>query len=71
MSASLQQLIKAIFSDPTQKEKFVSDPEGFLSQYSLTDTEKKAILNTNIKLGPSGGQSTSVEAAIEPLIDWF
>jgi hypothetical protein len=71
MSASIQQFVKTIFSDPIQKEKFVSDPEGFLSQYSLTDLEKKAILNTNIKLGPAAGQSTSVEAAIEPLIDWI
>jgi hypothetical protein len=71
MSTTLRQLVKTIFSDPDQREQFMANPEGFLSKYSLTDTERKAILYTNFKLGPTAGQSARVEAAIDPLIDWM
>jgi hypothetical protein len=71
MSTAIQQIIKSIFSDHVKREQYLANPEGFLSLYSLTDLEKKAILNTDIQFVTSASQSNRVEAAIDPLIDWM
>jgi hypothetical protein len=68
---ALQELVKKIFSDPETKEQFVSDPESVLSQFALTEQEKKAVMTTHAKLGLITSDSTQLEAAFEPLARWF
>ena len=70
-SQSLQHLIHKIFSDEKTKQQFISDPEGVISQYALTEQEKKAVLITHSKLGLITSDSTQLEAALDPTFTWF
>jgi len=70
-SQSLQNLIQKIFSDEKTKQHFISDPESVISQYSLTEQEKKAVLNTHAKLGLITSDSTQLEAALDPYTMWW
>ena len=70
-SQSLQTLVQKIFSDETTKQQFISDPESVISQYALSEQEKKAVLNTHAKLGLIASDSTQLEAAIVPLARWY
>ena len=70
-SQSLQDLVKRIFSDEKAKAQFISDPEGVIADYNLTETEKKAMLSTHLKLGLVSGNSTQLEGIIEPMGAWM
>jgi hypothetical protein len=70
-SQSLQQLVKKIFGDEKTRLQFISDPESVISQYSLTEQEKKAVLNTYDRVGLVSSSSSQLEAAIDPNINWF
>ena len=69
-SQSLQDLVKKIFSDEKAKAQFISDPEGVISQYSLTETEKKAVLSTNLKLSLETGTSQQIDPIVGPMGAW-
>ncbi len=68
-SQAMQELVKKIFGDEKVKSEFLADPEKVVSQYSLTEPEKRAILSTHAKLGlvTSGSH---VEAALIGQDDW-
>ena len=70
-SQALQELIKSIFSSDETKKQFESDPNSVLSRFSLTEQEKKAVLNVHSKLGIIGSNSPQLEAAIKAEYDWF
>jgi len=70
-SQALQELVKKIFSDERFKQRFISNPESVLSQFSLSKQEKKAVLNTYAKLGLVASDSPQLEAAIKPTSGWF
>jgi hypothetical protein len=70
-SQSLQQLVKKIFGDEKTRLQFISNPESVISQYSLTEQEKKAVLNTYDGVGLVSSSSSQLEAAIDPNINWF
>ena len=70
-SKSLQKLIQKIFSDEKTKQQFISDPESVISQYYLSEQEKKAVLTTHAKLGLVSSDSTQLEATLEPLTKWI
>ncbi len=70
-SEALQELVKKIFSDETTKARFMSNPESVISQYSLTEPEKKAVLTTHARLGLVTADSTRLAAAIEPYATWI
>ena len=70
-SQALQEFVKKIFSDEKTRSQFESDPNSVLTQYNLTDQEKKAVLNMHAKLGLVTGDSQHLEAAIGPLAIWF
>ena len=70
-SQALQDLVKKIFSDEKTKLQFESDPDSILSQFSLTEQEKKAVLKTHAKLGLVVSGSPQLEAILEPTEDWF
>ena len=40
-SQALQELVKKIFGDEKTKLQFMSDPDSILSQFTLTEQEKK------------------------------
>jgi hypothetical protein len=70
-SQALQQLVKKIFGDEKTKAQFMSDPESVISQYSLTEQEKKAVLSTHARLGLVTSGSPQLEAAIDLKTNWF
>jgi hypothetical protein len=69
-SQSMQDLVKKIFSDEKTKAQFVSDPESVLSEYNLTEPEKKAMMGTYFKLGLVTGDSRQLEAEVGPMGLW-
>ena len=69
-SQSLQELMKKIFSDEKTKQQFISNPESVISQYSLSEQEKKAVLNAHTKIGLATSDSGQLEAAIDPFVIW-
>lgn len=66
-SQALQELVKKIFSDEKTRLQFESDPDSVLAQFALTEQEKKAVLNTHLKLGlVTSGSQTAVLDVAEP-----
>lgn len=70
-SQKLQELVRSIFTDEKIKSQFLNDPNSVLSNFSLTEGEKKAILSTHAKLGLITSDSIQLEANIGPLVWWF
>ena len=70
-SQALQELVKKIFNDEETKLQFMSDPDSVLAQFTLTEQEKKAVLNTHAKLGLVTADSQQLEAALDPNFIWF
>ena len=70
-SQALQELFKSIFSSDETKKEFESDPNSVLSRFSLTEQEKKAVLNAHTKFGLISMNSPQLEAAIKADINWF
>jgi hypothetical protein len=69
-SNALQELIHKIFSDESTRCQFESNPESVVSQYSLTEPEKTAVLNIHTRLGMVTSESTQLAAVIEPRSWW-
>ena len=69
-SQSLQEFVRKVFSDEKTKLQFMSDPDSVLSQFTLTEQERKAVLNTHAKLGLVTSDSQQLEAALDPTIFW-
>lgn len=69
-SSELQKLVKKIFSDEKSKSQFMSNPDSVLSQFTLTDQEKRAVLNTHAKLGLATSGSQQLESALD-WPQWF
>jgi len=70
-SQALQNLVKAIFSDEKSRQEFLANPHDVLSRYKLSDEEKKAVLDVHAKLGLVNGNSSQLEAAIDPTVIWI
>jgi hypothetical protein len=49
-SIELQKMVKAIFGDPQTRTEFVANPDIVMSRFYLTEAEKKAVMNTHLKL---------------------
>jgi hypothetical protein len=69
-SQALQEFIKKIFNDEKTRRQFESNPDSVLSQLSLTEQEKKAVLSTHAKLGLVNGNSQQLEAVLDPTGQW-
>jgi len=69
-SQSLQELVKKIFGDEKTKSQFMANPDSVLSQFTLTEQEKKAVLNIHAKLGLVTSDSGQLEAALGPTWTW-
>jgi hypothetical protein len=70
-SQALQELVKKIFSDEKTKQQFMSNPESVLSQFSLTEHEKRAVLSAHAKMGLVTSDSGQLEAVIRPNAWWI
>ena len=70
-SQGLQELIGKIFSDDKTRKQFESEPDKVISQFNLTDKEKKAVMTTHAKLGLVTGDAQHLEAAIDPNAIWL
>lgn len=69
-SQALQELVKKIFNDEETKHQFMSNPDSVLSQFELTDQEKRAVMKTYAKLGLATSNSQQLEKNIGPLDFW-
>lgn len=69
-SQALQELVKKIFNDEKTKQQFMTNPESILSQYSLSEQEKKAVLSVHNKIGLATSDSGQLEAVIDPRGWW-
>ena len=69
-SQALHKLVKNIFSDEKTKQQFMSNPECFLSRFSLTEQEKRAVLSVHTKIGLATSDSGQLEAIIGPTGIW-
>ncbi len=69
-SQALQELVKKIFGDEKTKSQFMSNPDSVLSQFNLTEQDKKAVLNIHAKLGLVTSDSQQLEATFGPLAFW-
>lgn len=67
----LQEIVKKIYSDEKTKRQFISNPETVLSQFSLSEQEKRAVLSVHSKMGLVTSDTPQMEAAIKPNITWF
>jgi hypothetical protein len=63
-SQALQELVKKIFGDEKTRSQFMSDPDSVLSQFALTEQEKKAVLNNHARLGLVTSDSRQLEAVL-------
>ena len=70
-SQALQELVKKIFGDEKTRLQFMSNPDSVLAQFTLTEQEKKAVLNTHAKLGLVTGNSQQLEAVLDPTSFWY
>ncbi len=70
-SQALQDLVKKIFGDEKTRHQFESDPDSVLSQFALTEQEKKTVLKTHAKLGLVTSDSPQLEAVLDPRVRWF
>lgn len=70
-SQALQELVKKIFSSEATKSQFMSDPDSVISQFKLTETERKAVLANHANLGLVTGNTPGLKAAVGPLDYWF
>jgi len=70
-SQGLQAMIKHIFSDVETKNRFLSNPDGVIGQYQLSEQEKKAVLSTTFKLGLVSGNSAQLTAVLNNTIEWL
>ena len=70
-SQALQQFVKKIFSDEKTRKEFESNPDKVLSQFNLTEREKKAVLTTNAKIGLATSNSMALEATLESTGEWW
>jgi hypothetical protein len=68
---ALQELVKKIFGDEKTKAQFLKDPDSILTQFTLTEQEKKAVMKVHAKLGLVTGDSQQLEAALDPNFIWF
>lgn len=70
-SQELKQLVSKIFSDKDTRAEFLKEPESVISRFSLSEQEKKVVLQTHAKLGLVSGDSIQLEEAIEPAVMWI
>jgi hypothetical protein len=69
-SQALQELVKKIFNDEKTKQQFMSNPESVLSQFCLSEQEKRAVLSAHAKVGLATSDSGQLEETIDPLAFW-
>ena len=70
-SQALQELVRKIFSDEKIRSQFMTNPDGVLAKFSLTEEEKKAVLKTHIRLGQTACNSAQIESTTDPYNFWL
>lgn len=70
-SKSLPELVKKVFGDEEAKKQLLSDPDSMMSQFSLTEQEKKAVLSTHARMELACPGATLASAPVGPLAMWF
>ena len=68
---ALQEFVKKVFGDEQTKKQFMADPKSVISQFALTETEKKAVLKTHVSFGMVTSSSPQMEAALRADSGWM
>jgi len=69
-SRELQKLVKKIFGDEPTRREFEKNPDGVLTQFGLSDQEKRAVLKLHDRVGTEICSPQQLEAALDPNIFW-
>ena len=69
-SQAMQELVKKIFGNEETKAQFIANPESVISNYNLTEQEKRAVLNTCAKLGVVTAGSPELTATMARAASW-
>ena len=70
-SQSLKEMVKAINQDETTRTRFQADPESVMSQFVLSDDEKRAVLSAHAKIGLGFTGASKLDSEIGPMSYWF
>jgi len=70
-SQSLQEMVRTINQDETTRARFQADPEGFISQFALSDEEKRAVLSAYAKIGLGFTGASKLDSEIGPMSFWL
>lgn len=68
-SRSLQEAVRKIFTDEKTKQEFKADPNKVLTCFSLSETERRAVLRTQMKLRMA--TDGSVQLTTDPTDYWM
>jgi hypothetical protein len=70
-SQSLQEMVRTINQDETTRARFQADPEGVISQFALSDEEKRAVLSAYAKIGLGFTGASKLDSEIGPMSFWL
>lgn len=67
---ALNNLVKKIFSNEATKAEFRCNPEAFISKFSLSETEKKAVLASYARTGLVTADGIQLQSSVGPMGAW-
>jgi hypothetical protein len=67
---AMKDLVKRIFSDEATKTRFASDPDSLMSEFSLSENEKKAVTTTFAHLGTGSSGSANMASTVGTMDEW-
>ena len=70
VTGALGQLVSSIFSDERARAEFEIDPEKTMSRFELTESEKRAVLATRMRLGLVTAGGPKLDEVIGPISVW-
>jgi len=68
---ALNDLVKKIFSSEATKVEFKTNPETFISKFSLTETERKAVLSSYARTGLVTADGVRLQSSVGPMGAWL
>jgi len=69
-SQELKRFVSMIFNDPETRVEFLKNPDTVISRFSLTEQEKRLVLNTHARLNMVLTGSQQLVEDIDPTAIW-
>lgn len=70
-SNALSQFARKVFNDEETKKQFFANPESVMSQFNLTEPEKKAVLSKHAMMELAVPGSGTSNVAYGPMASWL